>query len=100
MKKVALITGVASGIGLATAKIFLENGYCVVGMSRRDAMAEDLGADFLYVPGDVSAESDRAALVNAAVAKYGRMDVLVNVAGVAPKVRADLLEMTEESYRQ
>lgn len=98
MKKVAIVTGVASGIGLATARIFLENEYCVVGMSRRSEMAEDLGADFTYVSGDVSVAEDRVSLVNAAVEKYGRIDALVNVAGVAPKVRADLLEMTEESY--
>ena len=98
MKKVAIITGVASGIGLASARIFLNNDYCVVGMSRRSAMAEDLGADFTYVAGDVSVSEDRANLVNTAMEKYGRIDVLVNVAGVAPKVRADLLEMTEESY--
>lgn len=98
MKKVAIITGVASGIGLASARIFLDNDYCVVGMSRRSTMAEDLGADFTYVAGDVSVSEDRAGLINAAMEKYGRIDVLVNVAGVAPKVRADLLEMTEESY--
>ena len=72
MKKIALVTGVASGIGLATAKLLLENGMCVIGMSRRATMAETLSGDFTYV--------------------------LVNVAGVAPKVRADLLTMTEESY--
>lgn len=98
MKKVAIVTGVASGIGLATAKIFLENGYCVVGMSRRSAMEEDLGADFTYVSGDVSVSEDRTQLVETALKNCGRIDALVNVAGVAPKVRADLLEMTEESY--
>ena len=98
MAKVALVTGVASGIGLATAKLFLENEYCVVGMSRRSEMAEDLGANFTYVSGDVSLDEDRRRFVAAAMNTYGQIDVLVNVAGVAPKVRADLLEMTEESY--
>ena len=98
MAKVALITGVASGIGLATAKVFLENDFCVIGLSRRSVMTEDLGANFTYVSGDVSLDEDRQRFVAAALDAYGHIDVLVNVAGVAPKVRADLLEMTEESY--
>ena len=98
MKKIALVTGVASGIGLATAKLLLENGMCVIGMSRRATMAETLSGDFTYVSGDIGTEADRERFVNTALQKYGRIDVLVNVAGVAPKVRADLLTMTEESY--
>lgn len=98
MVKVALVTGVASGIGLATAKIFLENEYYVVGMSRRSEMAENLGANFTYVSGDVSLAEDRQRFVSTAMNTCGQIDVLVNVAGVAPKVRTDLLEMTEESY--
>lgn len=97
MKKVALVTGAASGIGLATANKLLETGVAVVGMSRRTAM-EDLGADFSYVSGDVGCAADRERFVTAALEKHGHIDILVNVAGVAPKVRADLLEMTEESY--
>jgi NAD(P)-dependent dehydrogenase (short-subunit alcohol dehydrogenase family) len=95
--KVALVTGVASGIGLATAKKLLENGIRVVGISRRATM-EDLGESFTYVSGDVSVKADRDRFVDTALSKYGRIDILVNVAGVAPKVRADLLTMTEESY--
>ena len=97
MNKVALVTGAASGIGLATAKRLLREGICVVGMSRRACM-EDLGADFTYVSGDVGNRDDRKRILDAALSKYGHIDILVNVAGVAPKVRADLLEMTEESY--
>ena len=95
--KVAIVTGAASGIGLATAKLFLEKGMAVVGMSRRETM-EDLGAHFTYVSGDVGCSADREKLVKTALEQHGKIDVLVNVAGVAPKVRADLLEMTEESY--
>jgi NAD(P)-dependent dehydrogenase (short-subunit alcohol dehydrogenase family) len=95
--KVALVTGVASGIGLATAKKLLENGIRVVGISRRATM-EDLGESFTYVSGDVSVKADRDRFIDTALSKYGRIDILVNVAGVAPKVRADLLTMTEESY--
>lgn len=98
MKKVALVTGVASGIGLATAKRLLENGYIVVGMSRRSEMGQTMPGDFTYVSGDIGNAADRTRFVETAMEKYGHIDVLVNVAGVAPKVRADLLSMTEESY--
>jgi len=94
---VAIVTGAASGIGLAVAKKLLENGVSVVGMSRRETM-EDLGENFTYVSGDVGNSADRARLVNRALESFGGVDILVNVAGVAPKVRADLLDMTEESY--
>jgi len=91
--KTAIVTGAASGIGLAVVKKFLEEGYRVVGMSRREASPME-HPHFVYVPGDISADSDRKRLIAAAE----HIDVLVNVAGVAPKVRADLPEMTEESY--
>jgi NAD(P)-dependent dehydrogenase (short-subunit alcohol dehydrogenase family) len=54
--------------------------------------------ELTYVSGDVSIAADRARFVDTALEKYGRIDILVNVAGVAPKVRADLLTMTEDSY--
>lgn len=97
MKKVAIVTGAASGIGLATCKLLLSHGIRVVGISRRDSM-DDLGADFTYVSGDIGVSEDRIRLVKTTLDLYERIDILVNVAGVAPKVRADLLEMTEESY--
>ena len=98
MKKVALVTGAASGIGLACVEKLLAQGVAVVGMSHRSTMDKELGADFTYVSGDVSSTEDRNRFVDIALEKYGKIDILVNVAGVAPKVRADLLEMTEESY--
>lgn len=98
MSKLALITGVAGGIGYATAKKFLENGYSVYGMDVVPEMTRPLEGDFNYIQGDLSKAEGRKAFVEAAMAKYGRIDVLVNVAGVAPRVRADILEMTEESY--
>jgi len=93
MKKTALVTGVAGGIGLAVAKRFLREGYAVYGMSRRPT-APLTHEDFTYISGDISSAYDREKLISAPQ----RIDVLVNVAGVAPKVRADILEMTEESY--
>ena len=96
MNKVALVTGVSGGIGYAVAEELLKNGIAVVGMSRH--MASAPAGEFTYVPGDVSIRADRDRLVDTALKQYGHIDILVNVAGIAPKVRADLLEMSEESY--
>ena len=57
-----------------------------------------LGIDFLYVQGSTTSQEDRELFLQKTVEKYGDIDVLVNNAGVAPKVRQDLLEMTEESF--
>ena len=94
--KTAIVTGAASGIGLAIARKFCREGYAVFGMSRREE-GPDM-ENFTYISGDVSQSAHREKLVQAALSATGRIDVLVNSAGVAPKVRADLLEMTEESY--
>ena len=96
--KIAIVTGVAGGIGYATAKIMLDNGFAVVGMDVVPEMKEPFSGEFLYVQGDLSKAADRENLVNKTLEKYGKIDALVNVAGVAPKIRADILEMTEESY--
>lgn len=98
MKKIALVTGVAGGIGKAVAEKFLENNFIVVGM---DIIPEFTGienADFTYISGNLGDSQSRKDYVEKAYSMYGKIDVLVNVAGVAPKVRADILEMTEESY--
>ena len=97
--RVAIVTGVAGGIGAASAVLLAKNGYKVVGMGRKtdpDLSAFD-GLDVTYVSGDVSSSEDRARLVETALS-LGPITALVNVAGVAPRVRRDLLEMTEESY--
>lgn len=96
-----IVTGCAGGIGYATAKTFLKNGYAVTGMDivDRHTVAEKFSENhFAYVKGDLSRAEDRAELIRQAVAAFGGIYGLVNVAGVAPKVRNDLLEMTEESY--
>lgn len=96
--KIAVVTGVAGGIGFATAKKLLENDIAVVGMDILPEMPKAIDGEFTYVSGDLSKAESRENLVKTAVQKYGRIDILVNVAGVAPKVRADLLTMSEESY--
>lgn len=98
MNKVAVISGVSAGIGLATARLFTENGITVAGMGTRETVENAPNDNFVYVQGNVACAEDRKRLVEAALSVTGRIDILVNVAGVAPKVRADILEMTEESY--
>jgi NAD(P)-dependent dehydrogenase (short-subunit alcohol dehydrogenase family) len=97
--KIAIVTGVVGGIGKASALLLAKNGYKIVGM---DVVASpDLsdfdGLDIEYVSGDLSCAEDRKKLLDVALA-CGEIGALINVAGVAPKVRRDILEMTEESY--
>ena len=102
MRKTAIVTGAAKGIGYATVKLLAEKGFQVTAFSRTSK--EDGDALFFdeknvcYVSGDVSVAEDRERLLQTAIEAHGPVGVLVNVAGVAPQVRADLLEMTEESY--
>lgn len=96
---VAIVTGVAGGIGKASAIALAQKGYHIVGMGRNTApdLSDFEGLNVTYVPGDVSCAADRQKLVDTAVT-LGDITALVNVAGVAPKERRDILEMTEESY--
>ena len=96
---VAIVTVVLGGIGKETALALCKKGHTVVGMDVVDTptLTDFDGYEFTYVKGDLSSSEDRDALVSAAKEK-GKVSVLVNVAGVAPKVRRDILEMTEESY--
>ncbi len=101
--KTALITGAAGGIGYATVEKFVAEGYCVAAMDLvpADRAAEKMakfGDKVMYFVGDLSKAESRQAFVDTAIARFGRIDVLVNVAGVAPRQRNDLLGMTEESY--
>jgi NAD(P)-dependent dehydrogenase (short-subunit alcohol dehydrogenase family) len=86
--KVAIITGANSGIGFATAKIFLENGAKVVLAGRRtEALAEatnQLTGDFTTFVGDVSKDEDNIRLIKTATDAYGKIDILYLNAGVAP----------------
>ena len=97
--KIAIVTGVLGGIGKESALQLCRAGYTVIGadVAENAELHEFDGFDFTYINGDLSNAADRINLVSAAEAK-GELSVLVNVAGVAPKVRRDILEMTEESY--
>lgn len=106
MKPVALVTGGSRGIGLGVAKKLCENGYDIAingvrGEARVQDVLEELrsaGADAIYCQGDISSDADRESIVGKIRSHFGRLNVLVNNAGVAPKVRQDPLEATEESY--
>lgn len=96
MKKTAIVTGGTGGIGLATVKELLSRDFNVVCVDLRDDPVLPEGV--LYVKGSVADAADRQKVLDEAVKAFGKVHVLVNVAGVAPRVRRDLLEMTEESY--
>ncbi|MBQ7376121.1 MAG: 3-ketoacyl-ACP reductase [Clostridia bacterium] len=97
--KIAIVTGVVGGIGKASAILLAKNGYKIVGMDvvTSPDLSDFDGFDVEYISGDLSSSADRKKLLDAALA-CGEISALVNVAGVAPKVRRDILEMTEESY--
>ena len=99
--KLAMITGCVGGIGRASAEKLLENGWFVVGMGRTAPADDDSlsqNPNFSFYRGDVSSREDREGFLQFALEQGHEIRALVNVAGVAPKVRMDLLEMTEESY--
>ena len=97
--KIAIVTGVVGGIGKASALRLAKNGYKIVGMDvvTSPDLSDFEGLDVEYISGDLSSSADRKKLLDTALA-CGEISALVNVAGVAPKVRRDILEMTEESY--
>ncbi|MDX1357868.1 MAG: 3-ketoacyl-ACP reductase [Clostridia bacterium] len=105
-KKVALVTGAARGIGNGIALQLAKDGYDIAIMDvlkKGDVEGnitpvEEAGAKVLYVRGDITSADSRKEVVEKTIAEFGRIDALVNNAGVAPKVRNDILEMTEESY--
>ena len=106
MKRTAVVTGASRGIGLAIARQLGLDGMNVVivatGPKEKNARAisslETEGITVGYIQADISDHDDRLRVVSEAVEMFGRIDVLVNNAGVAPLQRADLLEMTEESF--
>lgn len=99
MSKIALVTGGSRGIGRGIADKLFSEGWQVAITSRSPA-DEEAQRRFLCLQADNSCAADRERAVNAVLEKYGRIDLLVNNAGIAPRVRADLLEMSEESMRE
>lgn len=98
--KVAIITGATSGIGEATARRFAEEGARVVLAGRTDdkgaALARELGSDVVFQHADVMHEADIAALVDTAMSRFGRLDILFNNAGAS--VAGTLETITEQQF--
>jgi NAD(P)-dependent dehydrogenase (short-subunit alcohol dehydrogenase family) len=102
----ALVTGGRRGIGRGSALALAEAGFDLVIVDlERDRDAEETlaaiaarGAHAAFLAGDVAAERDHAKLVDAAFDAFGRLDCLLNNAGVGVLARGDLLDVTVESY--
>ena len=102
MDKYAVVTGACGGIGYANVQKLVQDGFRVLATSARSeekaaALFKQYGESVVYLSADIGTVQGRDILIAKAL-DMPRIDVLVNVAGVAPKVRADLLEMSEESY--
>jgi 3-oxoacyl-[acyl-carrier protein] reductase len=106
MKRVALVTGGARGIGYGISEALAKEGFdlAICGQREEEAVREplaalrSLGGEVQYVRADISDDGARSYLVEAIRQRYGRLDVLVNNAGVAPKQRADILETSRASF--
>ena len=106
-KPVAIITGASRGIGRAVAIALAAEGFDIAAIARSvdsegmgilGTEVEKLGAGFFPVGMDISCTLGHKEVVCSILERYGRIDFLVNNAGVAPLLRNDILEMTEESY--
>ena len=106
MSKVAFVTGGTRGIGLGIAIELAKSGFDLAVNGVREEAAvkpvlEDLkklGKQVIYVRGDVSKKDDRQLMVDEILKQFGKINVLVNNAGIAPPERKDILEATEESF--
>jgi NAD(P)-dependent dehydrogenase (short-subunit alcohol dehydrogenase family) len=107
-RRVALVTGGTRGIGLGITRALAREGWdLALGGVRPEesvrGVLEELrgaGADVLYCAGDIASADGRARLVDGVWTRHGRLDALVNNAGRAPRVRADLLEASEDSFEE
>lgn len=105
-RKVALVTGGRRGIGFGIARALAAEGCDIVinGVSPESGAAPALdelrafGVEAMYVQGDVAQAADRDRMVEAVRARFGRLNVLVNNAGVGPRSRDDILAATQDNY--
>jgi len=106
VRHVALVTGGARGIGLGISECLADEGYDLVISGRKDEadvretldVLRDRGGEVLYVASDVADPAGRDRLVQSIRDRFGRLNALVNNAGVAPTERKDVLEGSEASY--
>ncbi len=104
--KTALVTGSSRGIGKAIVLELAQKGWDVVVNYRGDRqaaqettqLAQENGANALTIQADISSRDDRERMLSEVRNKYGKIDLLVNNAGMAPRKRVNLLEVSEESY--
>jgi NAD(P)-dependent dehydrogenase (short-subunit alcohol dehydrogenase family) len=105
-RRVVLVTGGANGIGLGIARRLAAEGWSLALNGRRAAREvapaigelRSAGVDVVYFEVDVAVPEQRRALVPATVEAFGRLDALVNNAGITSPGRKDFLEATEESF--
>ena len=97
MIKTAVVTGASAGIGKACVELLIKCDYRVIGFDVKENSFTLIDDRFIFIKGDISSKSGGEKLI-AKAEEIGNVTALINVAGVAPKVRADLLEMNEESY--
>jgi len=83
-QQVAIVTGASSGMGLGITKALLKHGYCVVANSRTISKSKDLkpSSNLVLVDGDIGKKDTAIQVVDAAVKHFGRIDLLVNSAGI------------------
>ncbi len=104
--RAALITGGTRGIGLGIARALAREGWNLLLSGQRTAAEvagvlhelQETGVAVEYVAGNIAEASDRAAIVDRARSLYGCVHALVNNAGRAPRVRADIIDTTEDSF--
>jgi 3-oxoacyl-[acyl-carrier protein] reductase len=105
-RRTALVTGGTRGIGLGVAEALAREGFDLLLAGQRGAgevepvlsALRQTGSEVLYVRADVGEAEGRDRLLATARDRFPRLNLLVNNAGVAPKVRTDLLEADEESF--
>ena len=105
-RPIALVTGAGRGIGRGSALGLAADGWNLVVNYRGNATAAqetasaiaNTGAEALVVQADIGSAPDRERLVAATLDRFGRIDLLVNNAGMAPRERLDILQTTEASY--
>lgn len=100
---VAVITGGSRGIGLGIAEMLLKNGFEVIVSSRKESeqiaeLKQAYPDKIHFVPANISVIEDIGKLVTYAENKFGAIDLLVNNAGVAPRERKDILEITPDDF--